>query len=200
MREAVREGHGVDEGLQRGAGRAHRQGHVDGAAPGRIQVAGAADLGEHPAVAVVEDEDRGREVRTGGGGALGRQDLQPLLQAPVDREADRGGTGIGRHRLLGGVRREHRERPARRRHRLGPGGVGLRRREDAPRDRHREDPVAGGAGALGEPVRTAGLGRLRQCDEQGRLRGGQPDRLAPEIRDARRPDALERAAIGASAR
>ena len=44
MREAVREGHGVDEGLQRGAGRAPRVGHID--------LAGAALVGAESILAL----------------------------------------------------------------------------------------------------------------------------------------------------
>ena len=97
---------------------------------------------------------------------------------------------------VGEVRRERRERPAHRRDRLGAGGGGLVRREDAGGRGAGEDAVAGGARGLGRAVGPAGLGRLRQGDEQRGLGGGQPARLLAEPGEAGGADALEVAAVG----
>ena len=47
MRQTGLEGEAVDEGLQRGAGRAHGVDHVDGAGAGVVEIPGRADVGDH---------------------------------------------------------------------------------------------------------------------------------------------------------
>ena len=59
-----------------------------------------------------------------------------------------------------------------------------------------EDAVAAGARRLGRAVGPAGLGGLRQGDEEGRLGGRQAARLLAEPGEARGADALEVAAVG----
>ncbi len=107
--------------------------------------------------------------------------------------------GRGRHRRVGGMRRQHRHRPAPIRHRLVLCPLDLVQRHGAGRGDAIEHAVAGAARGSDGAVGPALLGRLRQRDQQRRLAQRQAARLLAEIGERGGAHAFEVAAIGRKA-
>ncbi len=194
MRDAVLEGERVDEGLQGRTGRAKRQRHVDGAGALAVHEVGTADLGKHLAGAVVDDEDRRRELRVEALQTVADESFECGLLASSDGQPMHPGAGVP-DRRLGRVGGDRREGPPPRREGLGLGGYRLRGREKTLGRSDIEHAIAGPACRLGIAVRPARLGRLRQRDEERGFGEGEPLRLAPEICEARGAGAFEIAAV-----
>ena len=196
MGEPVLEGEAVDERLQRRARRAERPRHVDMSGAVILEQAGRSDRGENVAAAVIGDDDGDGEFRSELGGAVPGERFERRLQVAVDGEPVDGQVRLVGDRFLGEVRRQHREGLAPRRHPFGlrrRGGIGV---DHAGAGKPVEHAVARRAGGRRVMIGAPGLGRLRQGDEERGLGDGEPRRLLAEIGEARRPHALDIAAIG----
>ena len=88
--------------------------HVDLAGAARVEIVGRGDAREHLAGRVVDREDRDRDVGPERARALARELFEILLQRRVDGEAMQAAAGRGGDDRVGGVRRQHRHRLARR--------------------------------------------------------------------------------------
>ena len=157
---------------------------------------GRRDAGAHFASFVVDRDDRHRDVGAERMGTVARQLLELLLQGRVDGQAVDALPRLQHHDLVGGVRRQRRQRLALTRHRLGLGAGALVFRNDALRDGPVEHDIARPAGGGGTTVRPAKLRRLRQGDQKRGLRESQPLRLLRKVSQRRRADAFQIAAIG----
>ena len=195
MNQPILERETVDEGLERGAGRAQRLGHVDLAGAALVEVVGARDAREHLAGRIVHRDDRHRNVGPERAGALACKLFERLLHVRVDRERDHLAALRCSDRLIGGMRREHRHRPASTMHALGF-------REDDLVGRHAvrlrdavEHAVARALGDFRQTVGTARLGRLRDRDQQCGFAEREPSRLLAEIGMRGGAHAFEIAAI-----
>ncbi len=73
MRDASLEGEAVDEGLQRGTGRAHGVGHVDGAGALVIEVPGRADMRDDGAGYIFDGNECGGNPRADAARMLARR-------------------------------------------------------------------------------------------------------------------------------
>ena len=200
MGDAGLEGEAVDQRLQRRAGRADGAAHVDEAAAGRVEPVGGADPREDRAGAVVGDDQRAADAVAEPAGALGDQRLEPGLQAGVEGGRDRPVARVCRDQPVGEVRGERGEGAPDVGDALGAGGGGFVGGEDAGADGAGEDAVAGKPRRLGRAVGAAGLGGLRQRDEERGFGGGEPARLLAEVGEAGGADALEVAAVGGEGR
>ena len=193
--EARLEGEAVDERLQRRARRAHGGCHVDGAPAGIVEIAGRADVRDHLARRVVDDEDGGRQLLAQELRLLLGKFLQRHLHVAVERQPvhDLGrrqrpprirqgaGRASGNRGVSSGPARAWRASPRPRRSRR------RRRRAASTRSRARTRGLRVAIGA-------ALLGRLRQRHEQCGLADGQPPRLLAEVGKGGRAHALDVAA------
>ena len=128
--------------------------------------------------------------------AVAREIFETRLHAAIDRQANerlRRRTGKSR---LGGVGGESRKSLAAVGHVLGFGELGLGRFDHALPRQPVDDTVAGAAGGRRIAVRAAGLGRLRQRNEERCLRRREARRLLAEIGERGGADAFQIAAIG----
>ena len=196
MDEAVLEAEAVDERLQRRARRAQRLRHVHLAGAARVEIIGGGDARPHLAGCVVDGENGDGDLRPQRAGALARELFQRALQIGVDGQAMDAALRLGGDHLIGGVRRQHRQRLPLARHgfRLGAGDLVARHRAGVRRAL--EHAVARGLRALGEAIRPAQFRRLRQRHQERRLAERQLARLLAEIGERRGADAFEIAAVG----
>ncbi len=196
MGDSLLEGHGVDEGLERGAWRAERlrQVHRAGALVGEI--AGTTDAGADGARRLLDDDDGGRELRPQRLGPLLREALERRLPAGVDGQAMHAIRRSLAHGRLRDMGRQHREGPARRRHRLAGGMKSLALGDHTSARRDGEHAVAATHRTFGEAVGPPHLRRLRQGDQCRGFRMGEPARVLAEIGEARGANALDVAAEG----
>ena len=170
--------------------------HVDGAEAGVVEIAGRADVGDHLARRVVDDEDGGRQLLAEELRLLLGEVLQRRLHVAVEGQPVH---GLGRRRPPPRLRRGAGRAWGNARRTVGTGSS-LARVGFAPaRSRRRptarcEHAVAGGARRLRVAVGAAPLGRLRQRDEQRGLADGQPPRLLAEVGERGRAHALDVAA------
>ena len=196
MQQPVLEGETVDEGLQRRAGRAQRIAHVDLAGAAGVEIIGGADARAHLAALVVDRDNGDGNLRAKRAGAFQRELLQVALQTGVDGQPVHAASGLGGDDLVGGMRRQHRQRLALMRHRLRLGAGDLVARYGAGRRHAVEHAVARGAGRIREAVRPAEFRRLRQRHQQGRFGKREFSRFFAEIGQRRRAHAFQIAAIG----
>ena len=128
--------------------------------------------------------------------ALARQIFQCLLQGSVDGKPVNAGCGLGGDDLIGGMRRQHRQRFARMRHAFRFRARNFIARHRARRRHPIEHAVARGACDVRKAIGPAQFGRLRQSHQQRRFAQRQPPRLLAEISQRGRADAFQVAAIG----
>ncbi len=107
--------------------------------------------------------------------------------------------GRGRHRRVGGMRRQHRQRQPPVRHRLPLGGRHLVGRHQTGGGKAVEHAVAGVVRRRPRPVGPALLRRLRQRHQERGFRQRQPARLLAEIGERGGADAFQIAPIGGEA-
>ncbi len=127
---------------------------------------------------------------------LERQFLQGLLQAGVDGEPVNAAIRLGRDHLIGGMRRQHRQRLALARYVRRFRARDLVARHHAGRRRAVEHAVARRPRHVRKAIRPAQFRRLRQRDQERRLRQRELARLLAEIGERGSADAFQVAAIG----
>ncbi len=196
MQQAVLEGEAVDERLQGRAGRAQRLRHVHLAGAALVEIIGGADARAHLAGFIVDRQDGDRDLRAERARPLERQFLQALLQAGVDGEPVDAAAGLGRDHLIGGMRRQHRQRLARMRHGCRLCARDFVTRHHAGRRRAVKHAVARRPRGLRIAIGAAQFRRLRQRDQERRFRQRQLARLLAEIGERSGADAFQIAAIG----
>ena len=198
MRDAVLEGEPVDERLQRRAGRAQRVGHVDLAGAALVEIVRR----RRPAPALrrwhcpprgSRPRDRARAPRARSRARSSRFFCKPASM--VSRWTLR--LRQRRDRLIGGMRRQRRHRPARARQRASSLASAISSAGTLPALAMRSSTRSRAAPRrIGRTVRPAQLRRLRQRDQQRRLGKRKPLRLLAEIGERGGAHAFEIAAIG----
>ena len=196
MQQAVLEAEPVDERFERGAGRAQRQRHVDLAGTALVEIIGRGHARAHLAAFIVHRQDGDRNLRPERVRPLVRQILQGLLQAGVDGEPVNAAIGLRSDHLVGGMRRQHRQRLALARHACRFRARDLVARHHAGRRRAVEHAVARRLRGIRKAIRPAQFRRLRQRDQQCRFRQRKLARLLAEIGERGGADAFQVAAIG----
>ena len=191
--QAIIEGHAVDEGFQRRAGRTCTVRQIDPATRPRAtrracQCPDSAGLGLY-------QNGRELDIRRCLGSSQREFVLQHALQVQIERRDQIAGIrprlvqGLGGMPGLGGKSAASRCRI-----------IGRRLRRIPSRQPQPRQPVQHTAArrdrCIGPQIRTPRLRRLRQGDQQGDLLDGQGIRLAPEIGPAGCPHAFKIAAIG----
>ena len=184
------------KGFERRARRADGPGHVDRSGALLRKIIRRADVGADLAARIVDDEDRARQFGSNRSRRLARQSFERGLQLGVQASVG-GRAAAGARRSASSLACAASTGKARRltRHGFALGGIALGRGDHSASKNPVEDHVAGGPRGIGEPIRPPCFRRLRQGHEQGRLADREPLRLAAEIRKARRPHALDIAAI-----
>ncbi len=179
--DAGLEGETVDEGFQRRAGRAHGRHHVDGAEAIIVEIAGRADVGDHLAASVIDDEDGGRQLLSQELGLLLGQPFQRRLHVAVDGEPVHG-LGRRRHHLrFRKMRSELGKGAALMRHRLEPGALGFGLGDHAGAGGALQHAITCGARGLGVAVGATLLGGLGQRNQQRGLADREVVRLLAEV-------------------
>ncbi len=135
---------------------------------------------EHLARVVVDDHGCRRKLRTGTGYVARHDRLNAFLKAGVDGEPDHIFLGFARE-AFGQMRGQGRKIMP-----LGPqlllfGEIRLRLGDDTRAGCTVDDAVACGLGRLVIAIGPALFGRLRQGDEEGGFRDGQPVRFLAKI-------------------
>ncbi len=95
---------------------------------------------------------------------LAREIFQRFLKIGVDGELVNADAGLGRHDLIGGMRRQYRQFPARLWHRFGFRAHDLVARQNAGCHRAVEHAVTRRSRRIGKTVGPAQFRRLRQRD------------------------------------
>ena len=124
-----------------------------------------------------------------------RQTFERGLQFCVERQPVDALLRRAPERGFAGMRGEHRKCPAFLRHGFALGGIMFGPSDHTACKHPVEDSVAGSPRGNWITIRPPGFRRLRQGDQQCRLGDREPLRLAAEIGKARRPEALDIAAI-----
>ncbi|MCY1267948.1 hypothetical protein D9M70_163910 [compost metagenome] len=187
------QGHPVEEGFQRRAGRAQGLDHVDVAEAPRVAEVDRAEVGAHRHALALDHQQAGRggfrQART----PAEQQVFQTALQGRIDQRADqrRAARAVQAPRQQ---RREARFLARSEQHRFFQRLVHRCLRPHAEGGEALQHLVARRLGAFGVAIRAQPAGRLRQHREQRRLAAGQLVGRLAEIRPAGRRHALQGAA------
>ena len=194
MDDQAIEPHCVNKRLERRSGRAHGARHIDRSPPRHRVEIGASDIGEHSAVAVVDNHRSQAGFRIKAHNLPPQERFDSLLQQRIDRCA------VARRRRLFVAQfacemwcpERHCQASPRDlfRARLGKRAM----RYHLLLGHAQQDAITRGAGRFGMPIGAKPLRGARDGDEQRRLGRGKPGRLLAEIGEAGGTDAFEIAA------
>ena len=181
MGDAGLEAQAVDEGFERRARRAHGVRHVDRAHALIVEIAGRADVGDHLARGVIDDEDGGRKLLAEQLRLLLGERFERPLHVAIDGQLVHGLCGVRQHLRLGQMRRRLGKGAAHVRHGLEARAAGFGLGDHAGVHDALQHAITRRARGLRTAVGAALLGRLRQRHEQSRFADRKPARLLAEV-------------------